>query len=415
MFGVLHAGGCYLPINLGAPEARLRGIMDQFDADVVVTDAETIEKLPVFRERRHVLIDGAADWPELVDPIEGDSRAYVMFTSGSTGQPKGVTIPRDALAHYWEWLRRRFPLAPGQRVSQQPNIGFDLSIMDIYTALGSGATLVPLNTRLDHTFPARFIRDFAIDLWISVPSVVDLMLRANQVNAEYLSSVKTFAFCGEPLLPHHLKALFSANPQTTVVNAYGPTEATVSCTEQILTAANYQQHCDDQVALGDPIEGMEIDLIGGPNANEGEIVISGPQLADGYWNDPEKTASVFRPHPTRGVRCYFSGDWAQRIDRNLYFQNRTDRQIKLAGHRIELGEIDCVLREAGARLAHTVFVGGQLVSFVEAPAAVSVQTLTKHVRENLPDYTVPRDIRILDMLPRNVNDKVDSKALEKLV
>lgn len=405
MFGAMMAGGVYAPVNVAAPETRRTDIRDSFSPDVIVTDR------PFDGNGATILTLDALGREELATPRPAHRLAYVIFTSGSTGTPKGVMIPRAALAHYLDWAIPALTMGPDVRCTQNPNIGFDLSVIEIYATLCGGGTLVSIAGAKDRMFPAQAARDLGVTVWVSVPSLIDFILRAGQMTAANLGRVRRLYFCGEPLLPHHLEAIFAILPDAVVINAYGPTEATVSCTELVLTRDTWRAHCANSVALGDAIAGMSVELAGGDHPDEGEVVLAGPQLADGYWNDPERTAQAFRT-AADGRRVYHTGDWATRDGDNLYFRNRLDRQVKILGNRLELDEVDGALRRAGARQAITFLAHDILVSFAETPAGLDEATLRERIGGVLPPYALPKVLRTVGALPTNSNGKVDAATLK---
>lgn len=408
MFAALHAGGYYSPVNLDHPADLQRRQLHRFAPSVIVGAVSDIDPPGV------PVIDPSESLPQerLAEPAAAHDLAYVMFTSGSTGEPKGVMVGREALTHYTDWARSEIAAGPQDRWSQHPNLGFDLSVLDVYGALCSGATLVPLNDRRDRLVPASAIRKLGLTIWNSVPSVVDLMRRGGKMTGETLSSLRLMTFCGEPLLREHLDAIFAARPDLTVYNTYGPTEATVSMTLLRLDADTYRDHCRENVAIGDPIPGMHILLEDGPDSDEGEIVIAGPQVARGYWQDPALTADRFVSRQIAGqtLAAYRTGDWVARRGPDIYFTSRIDRQIKINGYRLELSAVEAALRDAGAIAACVVFHDGRLVGFVES-ADGNVEALRNGMTGTLPAYAIPQEIRVLDRLPRNANDKIDAGAL----
>lgn len=410
MFATLMAGGFYAPMNVNAPLEKQRGVAQRFQPEVVIgSDLPMSEPCGA----TYRLIDpnntptARLDRPRLPHRL-----AYVIFTSGSTGAPKGVMISCDALDHYVTWIMRDMGVTPEDRWSQHPNIGFDLSVLDIYGALCGGATLFPLTSTKARLAPATAIKEHKLTVWNSVPSVIDMMVGAKQLSPENVGSLRLMTFCGEPLLPTHLSAIFDAAPGLLVHNTYGPTEATVSCTLRKLYADTRPPTYDaPSVPLGDAIEGMSLRLIGSESDDIGEIVISGPQVADGYWNDPETTSRHFQRQQD-GSFAYHTGDWANRIGGELYFRHRLDHQVKINGFRVELDEINAALHSHGISSAWSVMIDGELHSFVEdGPTAANDTELRRALSERLEHYAIPKHFHRVEALPISGNDKLDQDAL----
>jgi len=411
MFAALMAGGTYCPVNREAPAAAQERVFRAFAPSVVATDAATGRR-PWMEGA--VLVDVAGcDASPLPAPREPAEAAYVMFTSGSTGIPKGVVVPSAGLAHYCDWAAA-FEAGPGDRWSQHPNIAFDLSVLDIYGALTRGASLHPPAGPADRLMPGALARRERLTIWNSVPTAIDLVVEARQATAETFASVRMASFCGEPLRGRHLRALFEARPDMRVQNTYGPTEATVSCTEVALDAADFEALCRPVASLGAAIPGMELHLIDGPDADHGEIAIAGPQVALGYLGDPARTARSFPVVDLpdgRRLRVYRTGDLARREEGLLYFEGRADRQVKITGHRIELGEIDAAVERLSGAPAASVVVNDRIVTFLATAEGADSAALRARLRDALPAYAVPTSIVPLAEFPRTPNDKVDFEAL----
>ncbi len=418
MFATHMAGGFYCPLNLEHPANRKRQISNIFEPDVILTRENLEDGFTASSPSLRVLnLDDLTDDAPLELPRPAHELAYVMFTSGSTGEPKGVMIGRSALAHYADWAGRAMAITPHDRWSQHPNIGFDLSVLDIYGALCHGACLYPIKGVKGRLVPAELIEEFQLTIWNSVPSVVDVMSKRDQLTSAYLKSLRLMTFCGEPLLPEHLEGIFAARPDIKVHNTYGPTEATVSCTLLELTAQNYREFCRNNVSFGTPIEGMTLTLEGGDNLGEGEIVISGPQVAHGYWGRVDLTENAFAGKASAGGgrNSYRTGDWAEVLADNFYFMQRVDRQIKRRGHRIELGDIDAAIRRYTKSATCTVYVEDKLISFIEDHNSGADLELRKWLSQQLPEYCLPDAIRGIATLPKNANDKIDVQRLQEIV
>jgi D-alanine--poly(phosphoribitol) ligase subunit 1 len=417
MLGCGIAGGYYAPINISAPAEKIGMILSRFAPDLVVGEPEFVAGLGLPPAVRTV--DPAELPPAEMPPVRSHQFAYVIFTSGSTGVPKGVQIRREGLDNYVRWIGSAMQVGPHDRWSQHPNIGFDLSVMDIYGALCHGATLYPLTSDGDRVLPALAIARHQLTIWDSVPSVINLMIQARQMTAANLASLRLLTFCGEPLLLAHLDAIFAARPDVLVQNTYGPTEATVSCTELILTQDNYRDLCGSSVAIGNAISNMRVDLIGGDNPDEGELVLSGPQLAEGYWQDELGTARAFRKVTLDGreTRAYFTGDWAERRNGAVYFRERIDNQVKIGGFRIELDEITEAVRDCGWNNVCVVKAGTRLIAVLERVTGKAVEdgALRQLLAAKIADYAIPHHFLEVEQLPRNDNDKVDRRAVSEML
>lgn len=411
MIGTGLAGGVYAPVNLRAPQDKQRAVCVRFAPDVIIAHERDWKALQAEAPGAvHLDPDALPD----IAPFEGRGTrhplAYVIHTSGSTGVPKGVEIPRDALNHYVAWIAHGVGPTPADRLSQYANIAFDLSVLEIYGALCFGASLHPPGGMGDRLLPARMIARETITIWVSVPSVVGLMARAGELTPGNMRSVRRFVFCGEPLLTEQVRALFDACPDAVVQNTYGPTEATVSMTSLTLTRTDLPQLSRRAVPIGCAIENMGLILNGGPDVDEGEIVLTGPQLARGYAHDALATDRAFRPveTPAGPRRGYHTGDWARRINGEIHFEERIDFQIKHKGYRIEIGEILDALARCGHADACVFAHDGRLIALIEGRGNPDV---TRGAVGRLIDpHAVPDVVRFVDRLPRGETDKIDRRA-----
>ena len=427
------AGGTYIPLNLKWPQARLVELMSSLDLDALVVDANGARLLtPAVREVAPRLVIGPegadvvqfpSDGPTLDEPAYVDARhtAYVMFTSGTTGTPKGVVVSAGSLDHYLAETRKWARLTADDRVAEAHDTTFDLSVHNTFLAWEAGAAL-HIMSPLDLMAPHRFIQRHEITAWLSTPTVA--AMAKPETLAGQMPSLTLSTFCGEPLPLDLATNWAAAAPNSRVENIYGPTECTVVCTRQTLTEPPLVTPERGILAVGRAYDNFDIVLLGPDLApvaagEAGEIALASPQLADGYLDAPERTAERFRT--IDGRRWYLTGDLGRfDADGVLHHLGRTDNQVKLKGNRVELEEVEMHLRRAaGTQMACVVawpVVDGSaqgLVAFVaNEEGEVDAKSLQGAMTETLPRYMVPGTIHGIIELPRNTNGKIDRNALK---
>lgn len=452
--GVLaaHMGGYgYCPLHSKFPPERTRRMFEESGARALIVD---IEGLPMLQELLATAtgnyliigpeIDSFADLPssypgckfiaagslvscfvESSTVEDPDSTAYLLFTSGSTGQPKGVPVSHRNLSSYVDYITTTFPLSPDDRCSQTFDLTFDLSVHDMFVTWASGACLCPLT--LSPVLAAKFIRDAELTTWFSVPSVAMMMARARTLRPGIFPSLRISFFCGEPLPVNTAGAWAEAAPRSRVINLYGPTEATIAIAAYEWDAdVSPEQSRHGIVPLGaifptqrGVLVTAELNEVAG--AGSGELCLSGSQVTSGYLNRPEKTAEQFVILEGHGdCTWYRTGDRVARDENGcLFFEGRTDHQVKIRGNRIELQEVEAVLREASGVDSVVAVpwplspaVPESIIGCVSAGGRrLDVQRVKDRCGERLPSYMVPSKIVELESLPLNANGKIDRRAV----
>lgn len=408
-------GGVFCPISPSNPGSHIEKILSIFDPDCIVSDTLNTDNFP----RNSVKAPIFSGMPERISEIkafEPDQSfgGYVIFTSGSTGDPKGVAVSNTALGNYLSWSANTGSFGKNQRVSQHPELSFDLSILDTLTTLFTGGVLCPLVSKRDKLFPKRFIFENKITTWVSVPSVMDQVSRDSS-QSEEISSLKNWYFCGEALFEKHLRYAQSIAPGSFAHNLYGPTEATVSVTEKIIPLDDDFSSAIDKhsiVSAGAPIGQMAIRT----DSLNNEIEILGPQVADGYLGaGPENNAKFYRDERT-GQRTYKTGDSGVIQDSDLFLRGRIDRQIKRFGYRIDLAQVEAVLGEfvsGGSVVA--VFTDEADLVLIYEDDSISPREFLDAATTRLPAYAVPNRFLAMSNIPRTANDKLDAKKVSEAI
>ena len=423
VLGVLMAGGAYLPLDPALPPARFRRLVERGEARVVVTSAALAEGLSVPDGVTFVIADrlkpGALPAALLPPHAAVTDLAYVIFTSGSTGEPKGVMIEHRAALNTVRDVNRRFGVGPEDRVLGLSALGFDLSVYDIFGPLAEGGALVlPDAAKLrDPDVLAALVAEARVTIWNSVPMFLDLLLAA-QPPASVWAGLRLAMLSGDWIALRLPPALAAAAPHVALVSLGGATEAAIWSICHPVGALDPAWH---SVPYGRPMANQTFHVLDAgmapcPDGVEGELYIGGLGVARGYWRDADRTAAAFVTDPGTGERLYRTGDMGRWRDGLIEFLGRRDGQVKIGGHRIELGEVEATalshLGVTGAVALATQAEAGrrQLLLFVTG-TGVELDALRAHLGANLPTYMVPRRIAVLDALPLTGNGKVDRAAL----
>ncbi|MFS8098618.1 diaminobutyrate--2-oxoglutarate transaminase family protein [Lentzea alba] len=418
--GVLAAalcGGAAVPLNPDFPAPRLRQMVAAAGVSVLVADEsglamlqsapEVLRDLPVA-----VGMDGPADLgPESwSDPA---AVAYVLFTSGSTGAPKGVPVTNSQVDHYLHVVHERYSFQPTDVFSQNFDLTFDLAMFDMFAAWGCGGTLVTIPSTAMASLP-RYLERHGVTVWFSAPSAIALARRWKRLEPGAFPTLRWSLFCGEPLLAVDAADWQAAAPLSTVENLYGPTELTISCSAHRWDPeASPAQSVNGIVSIGALHRGLEFVLLdhsGTVTEGTGELCVAGPQTFSGYL-DPRHDEGRFVEHA--GTRWYRTGDLVRvNAQGELNFLGRHDRQVQVRGVRIELAEVDHAVSSCdGVVQAVTLQAAdGELVAFYTGEVRDSA-ALIRELACVLPRTAIPGELRHLDAFPLNSNGKIDQAAL----
>lgn len=441
LIAVLKASAAYVPLDQSYPVERLNLIIEDADPCIIITNTDCEPILAGLSTNAKILnwennklkTESKPTSPLKID-ISANDNAYILFTSGSTGRPKGVAMPHRALSNLVLWQLEDMPMLPSERTLQYSPIGFDVSFQEIFSTLCGGGELVLIeeSMRMDLLALARMIKAQAINRlfmpYIALEHLAEVAIETNTIP----SALHYIITAGEQLkVTQHIRQFFSSLESCRLDNHYGPTEAHVVTRFSLV---NDPINWPTLPPIGTPIANTEVSIVDvhdhpSPPGITGEIVIAGNCLANGYFQRSALTQEKFIQLTIEGEkrRYYRTGDIGFTMpDGNIICLGRADTQVKVRGYRVELGEIeiqiltynslnDCIKSTSVIEMLDsndkTI-----LVAFIEAtfPKQLSIDQITDHLHQRLPEYMVPSHIQIISQMPVTPNGKIDFKALKAI-
>jgi amino acid adenylation domain-containing protein len=461
MIGILKAGCLHVPIDSATPAARIRHIFDSCENRWILAAGRVsplLDELLADEPLRNRTSVGwldpqaptganfapafssadldAADSHAMPQQCTADDGSHILFTSGSTGVPKGVVITHSNVAAFVAWALKHYGIDHTDRFSGHTPFHFDLSTFDIFGSITAGAQLhlVPPETALLPPKLVEFIRESELTQWFSVPSVLNYLAKFNAVRQNDFPSLRRVLWCGEVLPTPALIYWMERLPKVRFSNLYGPTEATIASSYYDVTVCPADPK--SPIPIGTACDGERLLVLDDklqpvPAREIADLYIAGVGLSPGYWRDPQKTAAAFirNPHntdphsPSPTDRLYRTGDLAYQDEQGLaYFVGRADSQIKVRGYRIELGEIETSLNSLGKLQECAVVAiptdnfGGWMICcayVLRSDDEVSLAALRDHLKKTVPSYMFPARWMAYDVLPKNANGKIDRPRLKE--
>lgn len=433
--GAAYSGNFYTPIDVTMPESRVSKIMETLSPALIITDSAHLESAKAFAVNTEVLLyeeiqkgrsDDEAISKTLNRVIDTDV-LYVLFTSGSTGIPKGVIINQKAVIDYAEWVTDTFDISSETIFGEQAPFYFDNSILDIYQTLKNGSTcyIIPQKFFMLPKNLFGFLTEKRVNTIFWVPSALCIMANLKAVDKFIVPTLQKILFCGEVMPNKQLNVWRKSYPNALYANLYGPTEITDVCAYYIVD----REFADEEsLPIGFPCKNTDIivlddsdKLVPTTTANvKGELCVRGTCNSLGYYNNPEKTKAAFVQNPLNKVYdeiIYRTGDVVHYNERGeIMYDCRKDFQIKHMGHRIELGEIETAISavegvEQNCCLYDTE--KSKIVMFYTG--SIEPQAVVDAIKNTVPDYMIPNKKVKLDKMPINLNGKIDRVELKKMV
>lgn len=427
MLGVVYSGNFYVVLDTSVPYKRILRIFETLHPAAVLTDRKHLEQAQILSTNTQLVEYESA----LTEPISDTSLLairqnmaetdplYILYTSGSSGIPKGTVITHRAVIAYTQWVIDTFNINCDTVFGSQTPFYFSMSVTDLYSALRTGARLQIIPRKL-FSFPMmliRYMNQYAINTIYWVPSALCIVAHWDTFAYAKPKFLQKVLFAGEVMPIRQFNYWHRAFPDALFANLYGPTETTDICTYYIVNRDFSDQ---EMLPIGRACDNCHVFLLDedGQETDRGELYVSGPTLASGYYNAPEKTAAAFVRNPLCSAypqTVYRTGDMAERdADGLLHYLGRRDHQIKHLGYRIELGEIEAAASTAaGVELCVCIYDKNVDRLILLYQGSAHVDALANALRNQVPVYMLPNRIVRMKALPYNTNGKIDRRYLRE--
>jgi D-alanine--poly(phosphoribitol) ligase subunit 1 len=439
MLACLKAGLIYTNLDPDSPWERIRKILETCEPAIIINSfaspphASSLQEqgAPILHLREpdtsRKIQNENPTHPIRTAEVTGADPAYIMFTSGSTGMPKGAVMSHSNVLNFIGWAQDRFQITADDIFSNANPIYFDNSVFDFYASLFSGASMVPISSEKarDPRQLVGIINSQNCTIWFSVPSLLVYLLTTRALTENDFPSIRKIIFGGEGFPKTKLKRLFDLfGDRADLENVYGPTECTCICSAHTIGLADFED-MQSLATLGFLASNFDYEILSTEGSGAaGELFLRGPNVGLGYYNDPERTARVFGQNPRHRFFAdigYRTGDLVRRDPAGrLHFVGRADFQIKHMGYRIELEEIEAALAilpqiKESAVIYRRLGEGlGEIIGFAALATPLAAEEIIQQVARIVPPYMVPKRVRLLEDLPKNANGKIDRIALQSI-
>ncbi len=412
ILAVLGAGACYIPLDIKNPANRLNYIINDAVPQCIIGKGPRPRWLetPVFwlDLDQTAILQQTASWPE---EVNAEALAAILYTSGSTGAPKGVALSHRAMRNFVDWAANRFKISHSGRIASLAPFHFDLSVFDLFSSLSCGAAVhfVPAVLTLSPSRLTAWLRDQRISVFYTVPSLLSFIALKGSLTTASLPDLKTVLFAGEVFPAPQLKTLCELLPSVDFYNLYGPTETNVCCYWPV---DRNRLQTEQPIPIGYPACDAELQI----DAETGELQVQGANNLSGYWQQGQLIAALSADN------YYHTGDKVSLNERGEYcYHGRLDRMLKCSGYRVEPAEIEAALLLCPEVVCCAVIgiidstSGQRPAAAVVLKSGARLEAIVKPVKQNLPAYMQPSKFIVLEALPYLSNGKTDYQKLHQLL
>lgn len=411
-------GGTFCVINPELPLERKQYMIQKFNPDLIVgyssdeiMKSSNIPILPL-DHLEEILIQ--TNDRNIVKAFDNEI-AYILFTSGSTGLPKGCKIKRKSIDKFCLWAADEFKISENDIYGQYVPLYFDMSLIDIFGGVLKGATMVPFATASTKLRPGSTIQKYQVTFMNVVPQFLELLIKTGQMKKEFIGTLRMIRFGGDKIYTKRLEQLFEEMPDIEILSTYGPTETTCFCFYQKVNRHNYLEHARDIISIGNTTPDWHAYL---RNMEDGigEIVIYGDYIGAGYVEELGEKRFTTEIINGKVENVYYTGDYARIEHGEYYFEGRRDAQVKINGNRVSLTEVEYSLLELGCQEVATIFLLDNIFAFyiTNCEELMDETHIKELLQKKLPAYAVPALSIRLETMPYNANGKVDKKKLKDI-
>lgn len=408
------AWGTFCVVNLELPASRHEYIINSFKPDAIFCDKES-DWNDEIRKITYADVDSLAEMDTDIKPIFENNILYISYTSGSTGVPKGCMIARASFEKFCEEAVKVLKLNSYDICAQYVPLFFDMGLIDVFGGVMQQVTLVAFNKNCHKVRPGKYLEKYQVTFLNVVPQFLTILENGMNFDERHLKNLRMIRFGGDRITKRKLDKLFECNPNIEVVSTYGTTETTCFCCYKTLNKDNYERYCKEHAVVGKPLPGWNCYLEDLDDNKVGQLVVYGDYIGEGYLDNNNEGKYVKANIDGNQTKAYYTGDYFSYEDGELLFVGRKDSQVKIHGKRFNLNDIDLLLYSVGASDVCSILQQNMIFTFYTDLTNTIKEDVTSILAKCIPLYGMPKQIFKLDVMPYNINGKIDKQRLKQYI